>query len=478
MVRKMMRNGTLFLIAALAAGCATVGPDYTRPAIDAPGTFRGAAPEASGQQTGAAAPQPTDASIGDQRWSSVFADEHLRQLITTALKQSFDLKIAAARILQAEALHGITRSDQFPTVDAQAIAQGQRTSVTSSDGEARTGGVVQLGGSVAWELDFWGKYRRATEAARADILASQWGRRAVITSLVGQVATGYYQLLALDLELAIANRTLETREESLRLTQVRERGGATSLVDVRQAEQLVFGASTAIVDLRQRIEQQENLLSVLAGGFPGPIVRGRGLTEQSRPPELPTGLPSSLIERRPDIQQAEQFIVATNAEIGVAKAAYFPRIALTGSGGVASTALSALFSGPALAWSAAASVVQPVFNAGRIRSGVELADARREEAILSYQATIQVAFREVSDALVQYHRTRERRDTQELLVGAARDARRLADLRYQGGTSSYLEVLDSDTRLFVAELDLARTEFGELAAFVELYRALGGGWHE
>ncbi len=477
-MNRTTRNGALCLIAALAAGCATVGPDYARPAIETPDTFRGAAPEASSEQTSAAPAQPSETSIGDQPWASVFTDEQLRQLIATALEQSFDLKTAAARILQAEALHGITRSNQFPTVDAQAAAQGQRTSLTSSDGEARTVGVAQLGGTVAWELDFWGKYRRATEAARADILASQWGRRAVITSLVGQIATGYYQLLALDLELAIANRTVETREESLRLTQVRERGGATSLVDVRQAEQLVLGARAAIVDLHRRIEQQENLLRVLSGGFPGPIVRGRGLTEQSRPPELPTGLPSSLIERRPDIQQAEQLVVATNAEIGVAKAAYFPRIALTGSGGVASTALSALFSGPALAWTAAASAVQPVFNAGRIRSGVELADARREEAILGYQATIQAAFREVSDALVQYHRTRERRDTQELLVDAARDARRLADLRYQGGASSYLEVLDSDTRLFAAELDLARTEFAELAAFVELYRALGGGWQE
>ena len=254
------------------------------------------------------------------------------------------------------------------------------------------------------------------------------------------------------------------------------RGGATSLVDVRQAEQLVFGARGEIVDLQRLIEQQENFLSTLIGQNPGAIARGRALTDQPHAPDLPAGLPSALLARRPDIQEAEQQIIAANAQIGVAKAAYFPQITLTGSGGVASTALSALFTGAGGAWTAAASAVQPVFTAGRTRSQVALADARREEAILAYQQTIQQAFREVSDALVGYRRTRELRETQELLVRAAQDARRLADLRYQGGASSYLEVLDSDTRLFTAELGLVRSQLGELAAFVEIYRALGGGW--
>ncbi len=463
------------LIAALflTTACATVGPDYVRPAVETPDTFRGGSPDSQ-----APAAVPTAASLGDEQWSTLFVDEPLRRLLTTALEQNYDLRIAASRILQAEAVLGVTRSSQYPTVDAQAVGQGQRSSVMSSDGEARTGGVLQLGGAVAWELDFWGKYRRATESARAILLATEWGRRAIVTSLVSRVATGYFALRSLDLELAIAMRTLETRRESLRLAEVREAGGATSLVDVRQAEQLVHGATAAIVDLQRLIEQQENALGVLAGGFPGPVDRGRGLTDQPQPPDLPPGLPSALIERRPDIQQAEQQIVAANAEIGVARAAYFPRIALTGSGGVASTALAALFSGPSLAWSAAASAAQPVFNAGRIRSGVALADARREEATLAYQAAVRAAFREVSDALVQYHRTRERRSVQELLTRAAADARRLADIRYQGGVSSYLEVLDSDTRLFSAELDLVRAQLGELAAFVEVYRALGGGWQE
>jgi outer membrane protein, multidrug efflux system len=472
MSRETFRIGAALVVTALSAACATVGPNYTRPAVEVPPAYRGGAPS-PGQEGAALPPQ---ASIADSQWSAVFGEQPLRDLIAVALERNLDVKIAAARILQAQALHGITRSAQFPTVDAQAIGQGQRTSVGTTDGEARTGGVAQLGAAVSWEVDFWGKYRRATESAQAQILASEWGRRAVITSLVSQVASGYYELLSLDRELAIATRTLATREESLRITRIREGGGATSLVDVRQAEQLVYGAQAAMTDLNRAIEQQENFLSVLLGRNPGPIARGRPLDAQAKAPEIPAGLPSELLERRPDIQQAEQLIVATNAEIGVAKAAYFPSVALTGSGGVASTALSALFSGPAAAWTAAASVVQPVFNAGRIRSNVALADARREEATLAYQQAVQTAFREVADSLVAYRRTRELRETQDLLVRAAQDARRLADLRYQGGATSYLEVLDSDTRLFSAELALVRAELGELTAFVEVYRSLGGGW--
>jgi multidrug efflux system outer membrane protein len=228
------------------------------------------------------------------------------------------------------------------------------------------------------------------------------------------------------------------------------------------------------VDLQRLIEQQENALSVLLGKNPGAVERGRALTDQSHAPEVPEGLPSALLERRPDIQQAEQFIVAANARIGVAKASYFPQIVLTGSGGVASTALSSLFT--AGTWAAGASAVQPIFNAGRTRSQVALAEARRQEAEIGYRQTIQRAFREVSDAIVGYRRLREFRETQEGLLRAAQDARRLADLRYQGGATSYLEVLDSDTRLFAAELGLVQAQLSELSEFVEIYRSLGGGW--
>jgi multidrug efflux system outer membrane protein len=299
-----------------------------------------------------------------------------------------------------------------------------------------------------------------------------------VTTLVSLVATGYYTLRAFDLELAIATRTLATREESLRLTCVREQGGATSLVDVRQAEQLVYGARATIIDLRRLIEQQENFLSTLLGRVPDAMSRGKPLVDQPRPPEVPAGLPSTLLARRPDIQAAEHQIVSANAEIGVARASFFPQVTLTGSGGVASSGLSALFSRPAAAWTAAAGVVQPLFNAGRNRSSVALAEGRREEAVLAYQQTIQTALREVSDSLVEYRLASELRVEQESLVQAAQDARRLADIRYQGGAASYLEVLDSDTRLFSAELGLARAQLDELAAFVEIYRALGGGWQQ
>ena len=290
------------------------------------------------------------------------------------------------------------------------------------------------------------------------------------------MAGAYYGLRTLDLELDISKRTLTSRQESLRLTQLRERGGVTSLIDVRQAEQLVYGAAAEIVTLERQIEQQENFLSVLLGSSPGPIARGRAIADQTHLPDVPAGLPSTVIERRPDIQQAEQQLVAANAQIGVAKSAYFPQIGLTGSGGFESTALAALFTGTNLIWTAAASATQPVFTAGRIRSQVALATARRDEAIIAYRKTIRQAFREVADGLVGYRRLWEFRDQQTLLFVAAQDARRLAEIRYQGGATGYLEVLDADTRLFDAELGLAQAQLGVSAAFVEVYRALGGGW--
>jgi multidrug efflux system outer membrane protein len=455
------------LIAILTAGCTTVGPDYKRPAVDAPDAFRGAASApASGSAT---------ASLGDERWSQVFQDEALQTLIRAALEHNDDVRIAAVRILEAQAQLGITRADQLPTVTAGVDVLGERPSAALGF-PARNIGAIEVQASAAWELDFWGRFRRATEAARAQLLATEWGRRAVMTTLVGQVSSAYFGLRALDLELDISRRTLTSRQQSLQLTQAREQGGVTSLLDVRQAEQLVYGATGEIATLDREIEQQENFLSVLVGGNPGPIARGRALTEQPHQLDVPAGLPSALLERRPDIQQAEQQLAATNAQIGVAKAAYFPDIALTGSGGFESTALAALFTGTNAIWAAALSVTQPVFNAGRTRSQVALAEARREEALISYQRTIRQAFRDVSDALVGYRKLHVFREQQALLFEAAQDARRLSSIRYEGGATSYLEVLDADTRLFDAELGLAQAELSELSALVEIYRALGGGW--
>jgi outer membrane protein, multidrug efflux system len=465
-----MKTVIMLLVAIITAGC-TVGPNYARPIVSAPDLYRGAAPSE---------PLTTnEGSIGDQAWWDVFRDETLRQLIRTALQENLDLRMAATRIMQARAQLGITRADQFPTVDAGASTSRTRVAKTvvpfALDPYQLSD--LQLTASASWELDFWGQYRRATEAARASLLASEWGRRAVVASLVSDVASAYFQMRAFDLQLDIATRTLTSRRESLRLTEVTTRGGATSLVDVREAEQLVFNATATIADLERQITQQENYISVLLARNPADVPRGDSLEQQTHVPEVPVGLPSTLLERRPDIRQAEQQLIAANANIGVAKAAYFPQIALTGAAGVESAALASLITPPAGLWSIGAGLTQPIFNAGRVRSRVALSRAQQEEAVLAYQQTILQSFREVSDALVGYRKGRDFREQEQLLNRSAEDARRLAEIRYRGGATSYLEVLDSDTRMFSAELGVTQAELGELLAFVHIYRALGGGWH-
>ena len=372
---------------------------------------------------------------------------------------------------------GITRADGLPTVDGEVQAGGGRVAATDTS-NARTAAAMRVGAVARWDLDFWGKYRRATEAARAQLLATEWGRRAVASQVVSQVAEAYYGLRALDLQLAIARQALTSRQESLALTQVRERGGVTSLVDVREAEQLVYGAGTTIADLERRIAQQENLITVLIGGYPSAVTRGLELVAQPAPPAIPADLPSALLARRPDIQQAEQQLIAATAQIGVARAAYFPTISLTGSGGLQSTALRTLVTGGAGVWSAAAGLAQPIVAAGRTRSQVALAQARADEAAVIYADTIRQAFREVSDALVGRAKAGELRDQQERLATAAQDARRLADIRYRGGATGYLEVLDAETRLFDAQIRLAQAREAELQSFVDVYRALGAGWQQ
>jgi len=463
----------LLSVALLTAGC-TVGPRYKRPSAAIPGSYRGVAPE-QGVQPEMTAPQ--NASLGDQKWWDVFYDEQLRTLIRTALKQNYDLRIAASRILEAQAQLGITRADQFPTLSAGgAIADvGTAQSKLVPAFETSTG---QLNASAVWELDFWGKFRRATEAARANLLAAEWARQEVVSTLVAIVASAYFQLRALDLQLEISKRTLDSRKESLRLARLLANGGSTSMLDVRQAEQLVFTASAEIPALEQQIEEQENFLSILLGQNPGDILRGQALTEQHQPPEVPPGLPSALLERRPDIRQAEQQLIATNAEIGVARAAYFPQISLSGTGGFQSSALSNLFTGPAGAWSFGASLTQPIFTGGRLRSGVRLAEAREQTALLVYQQSIQGALRSVSDALVAYRKTREFRIHEELLFESAQDAARLSHMRYTGGVTGYLEVLTNETNAFSAELALVQARLNEWLALVQLYEALGGGWQQ
>jgi outer membrane protein, multidrug efflux system len=464
----MKHRVVLLSIALLTSGC-TVGPKYKRPAIAVPDSYRGVIAEQ--------AAQTQIAPLGDQKWWDIFQDEQLRTLIRTALERNYDLRIAASRVLEARAQLGITRADQFPTLSAGAAIADVRTgrSTFLPPFETSTG---QVNLAAAWELDFWGRFRRATEAARASLLASEWARQEVVSTLVANVAGAYFQLRALDLQLEISKRTLRSRQESLRLTQILADGGSTSLLDVRQAEQLVFTASAEVPALEQQIEQQENFLSVLLGQNPGDIPRGQGLTEQPQPPEVPSGLPSALLERRPDLRQAEAQLIAANAQIGVARAAYFPQISLSGSGGYQSSALTGLFSGPAGAWSFGASLTQPIFTAGRLRSQVRLAEARQQTAVLLYQQSIQGAFRSVSDALVAYRKTREFRAQQELLFQSAQDAARLSHMRYTGGVTGYLEVLTNETNAFSAEIGLAQARLNELLALVQLYEALGGGWQQ
>jgi multidrug efflux system outer membrane protein len=452
----------------LTSGCA-VGPNYKRPSVSVPGAYRGATPQE--------APQPAAESLGDQKWWEVFQDKQLQDLIHAALQQNYDVRIAATRILEARAQVGITRADQLPSVSAGAQTVNQRSARTKQFPQFEASS-NQVDLSLDWELDFWGKYRRATESVRANLLATEWAREAVISTLVSDVAAAYFQLRELDLELEISRRTLASRQDSLRLTQMLANGGATSMLDVRQAEQLVFTAGETIPDLERRIEQQENFISTLLGNNPGPIARGTKLTEQLHAPEIPAGLPSSLLERRPDIRQAEAQLIAANAQIGVARTAYFPQITLTATGGYQSSALTSLFTGPAGLWSFGGSLVQPIFAGGRIRSNVKFSEARQQEAGLLYQQTIQQSFRGVSDALVEYRKDREFREQQEQLAFSAQDAARLSETRYRGGATGYLEVLTNETNYFAAELGLAQAQLNELLGLVRIYRNLGGGWQE
>jgi multidrug efflux system outer membrane protein len=468
-IQHTMRIAMLGFAMTMAGACASAPTSGEAPKVELPAAY------ATASAASSAAGGAPIAAIATQPWANVFQDPALQSLLSSAIDANVDLRIAAVRVLEARAAFGIVRADQFPQVNASATAGGQRTPKLG-DTAARTAGALQLEGTASWDLDFWGELRSASAAARAQIVASEWGRRAVVTALISDVATSYFSLRALDAELDIAKRTLTTRQDSLNLARVREQGGVTTLLDVRQAEQLVYDATSTIADLERRIALEEHNLAVLLGRTDAPVTRGSAIADQARMPDVPAGLPSDLLERRPDVRQAEQLVVAASAELDSARAAFFPRVTLTGAGGVASTALTSLFTGGAGLWSAAASALQPVFNGGRLKSRRALADARRQEAMLSYAGTVQQAFREAADALVSYNKFREFRSQQELLQQAATDARRLAEVRYQGGATSYLEVLDADTRLFAAELGLVDARRQELTSFVEVYRALGGGW--
>jgi multidrug efflux system outer membrane protein len=465
----MRRSWLIGLAVCLLAGCA-VGSDYQRPAYPAPTDFRGEGP---GIPT-----RPADVSLGDLRWFEVFKDPKLQELIRLALKENYDVRIAAQRVLEARQLVTATRSFLFPSVFFDASHINTRTSergLTPVPPDLSERSAQQLAGDLTWELDFFGRIRRATEASIADFFASEENRNLINQLLVTNLARAYIELLEVDLELEIARQTLKSRQASYRLVKFRQEGGVDTMLAVRQAEGLVYGASQTIPDLQRLIEQKENEISTLLGRNPGKIDRGK-LDEQDLLVKIPPGLPSSLLERRPDIRGAEQQLVAANARIGEAKALLFPQITLTASAGYQSAALSRLIAPASSFWTVIPALTQPIFTAGRLRANVRAAEARKQQALLGYQQTIQQAFREVSDSLIGYRKLEETRREQEKLVATLTDQTRLARLRYRGGVTSYLEVLDSERQLFDAELNLARAKGNELLAVIALYRALGGGW--
>jgi outer membrane protein, multidrug efflux system len=464
-----LRGACLALLGMLVLlpACA-VGPDYQRPPVDLPNAYRGA--------TAVGMPAP---SVGDLAWWELFQDPALQDLIRGALAANHDLQVAVTRILQAEAQVTVARSQLYPTVNADVAApygritgaQGNRPPNVPREVFAPLGGA-----SISWELDLWGRLRRATESARADLLATEEARRGVVTTLVAQVAQAYFDLRGLDAVLEISRRTLEVRRQALDLMQARYQHGLSPLMDVRQAEALVQEAARTVPDVERRIEQTENAINLLLAKSPGPVPRGRPLVVQITIPAAPAGVPSDLLTRRPDIRQAEQQMIAANAQIGAAKAQLFPTVMITGFAGGGGAIVSGQTFGPFGLFQAAPTITLPIFNAGRLVAQVDLAEARTREAVIRYKQAIEGAVTEVADALVEVRKREEVRQEQVKLVAALQDASDLASTRYTGGVTNYLEVLDTETRLFGSELTLVQAQLDNAVAVIQLYRSLGGGW--
>jgi multidrug efflux system outer membrane protein len=483
----------LALPLSLLDGC-KVGPNYKRPVIQTPGAYRGAvAPDI--------APDPTTTSLGDKQWASVFQDPVLQKLIEEALKNNYDVQIAAKRVLEQQAQVGITKSNEYPTLsiggsyDALGLPSSLLQSLnTNNNGSTNTGNTSNgathyysggLTSSAAWNLDFWGLYRRQTEAARAQLLNTEWGRQTTRATVVMNVANAYFQLRALDAQMAITQQTIEARQQSLDLTNTLEKGGSTSLADVRQAEELYYTAKANVPQIEQQIAQQENSLSLLLGRNPGPILRPEATAQsagaipiesQPHPHDVPAGLPSQLLERRPDVRAAEAELIAANAQIGAARAQFFPQLSLTGEGGVSSSQLKGLVNAGNAYYYITGNLAQPIFEGGKLTNNLRYAKAQQQEMLVTYEKTIAGALSDVSTALVTYDKTREFREQQEKQTAAAADAVRLARMRYNGGSTSYLEVLTNDTNLYTAQLTLTQAQQNEADSLVQLYNALGGGW--
>ncbi len=460
-------------LATVLAGC-TVGPKYKRPVYQVPAAYRGA------NDTPVAT--PAQSSLGDEEWAQVFREPELQTLIRAALLDNYNVRIAAQRVAEQQAQVQITRSQEFPTLSVGGTGVGASFNASSLGSGSGTNGIsspVSFGSfnlSAAWTPDFWGLYRKQTQAARAQLLAQVWAQRAVRLSLVQSVASTYLQLRALDQQLAISKETLASRQDSVNLTRRLADGGAAPLSDLREAEALLYAATSQIPQLEEQIQQQENAMSLLLGKNPGSVAHIDPNALTPTPQDLPTGLPTQLLERRPDIQQAEATLVAANAEIGVARAQFFPQLSISASGGIGGDSLSSIFSPDGKTIYGLGSLVQPLFEGGKLRGQLTIAKETQKEDVLAYQQTIATALHDVSNALISLNKQRVYREQQEKLVAATQDATRLARLRYQGGSTAYLEVLTTDTNLFNAQLSLVSSQQAEALTLVQLYSALGGGW--
>jgi outer membrane protein, multidrug efflux system len=457
------------LTSVLMTGCASAGPDYVRPDMSPPAAFR----DAGAQQS----PE----TLADIPWWQVFDDKALQDLIREAIAHNYDLRVAIARVQEARALARVARSFLYPDIGLSAFTSGNQVSRNSQppligEDEDRAFANTSITATMAWELDLFGRIRRDSEAAFARYLASEEGRRAVLITLVSDVAQSYFLLRELDLQRVVALRTLTLNDQTVQYYRDRLAGGVSNRLELDSAVANRSLTAASVPDIERQVAILENAISVLVGRPPGAVTRGRTLEEQMVPPDIPVGVPATLLERRPDVVEAEQLLVAANADVGAAKALFYPTISLTGSVGTVSGDLSDLLKGQSVIWSIGANLLQPIFNAGRIRGNYDAARARFDGAIAEYQQAAINAYREVADALIAIQKLAAVRVEQEAGVVALRDASQLSRERYDIGLSSYLEVLIADQELFERELDLASTRGDELRALAQLYRALGGGW--
>lgn len=463
----MRRSGCLAAATLVLSLCGCkVGPNYQRPQVAVPGQYRGNAPSL---------PNPPAAEpFAEMQWQNVFQDKVLQGLIQEAVANNYDMRIAAARILEARASLGVTRANQLPSLGGTFSVTNERSSLYYPHAPTFDLAGLQLN----YIVDFWGQYRRATEAARATLLASVYDRDVVQTTLIAAVANAYYALREMDSQLDFSQQSVSTDEESLRINTINFKGGEYAITDVYQSQLLVQQAQVEVVSLQQSIEQTENQISILMGRNPGPIPRGLPLVDEPHLSEVPAGLPSAILERRPDVRQAEQSLIAANANVGVAKAAFFPQIPLTAAFGAQSTALTSFLQGPATFWSLGGQIAQPLYAGGAITSRYRLAWAQRDEAELNYRNTVQQAFEDVSNSLVAYYQSRKYRMKLQEQTTTYQETSRLANVRFKGGATSFLEVLTTQQQYFTSELSLQQAWSAELQNYVALYQALGGGWQQ